>query len=403
MKRLSLLFLVSLMMFTQTPIVQASGENVPKIKSDSAVMIDAKTGNILYQKNSSDKMYPASITKIVTGILAIESGKLNDTVIVSSNAAKADGTRVYLLEGEKVPLKKLVQGLLINSGNDAAIAIAEYLAGDVPTFADQMNEFAKKAGAHHTHFVNPNGLFDVEHYTTAEDMAKITQYAMKNEDFREIVSTKELPWVGEGWTTTLRNHHQLLWDYPGTIGVKNGYVEESKHTLVTAVSRPGLDVIIVTLKAPSSRASYWDTMAIGDYGFQNFERQTINAGTEITADNGKKYALKEDLMVTLPKGEKPIEHVTSKGILKLKNAEGDVLLKHKLFEEKSLKIAAASQKKSSSEDESPSSAFFHHAVKASVYIYSGLLLFLSFLVILRMRSQRVRHKRMKQVARSYVK
>lgn len=112
-------------------------------------------------------------------------------------------------------------------------------------------------------------------------MAKITQYAMKNDVFREIVATKELPWVGEGWDTTLRNHHQLLWDYPGTVGVKNGYVDESKHTLVTAVSRDNLDVIIVTLKAPSSRAAYWDTMAIGDYGFANFERQTLSAGKRL--------------------------------------------------------------------------------------------------------------------------
>jgi D-alanyl-D-alanine carboxypeptidase/D-alanyl-D-alanine carboxypeptidase (penicillin-binding protein 5/6) len=166
-----MIFLVfSLMMLAQTPIVQASGENEPNIKSESAVMIDAKTGDILYQKNSAEKMYPASITKIVTGILAIESGKLNESVIVSGNAAKADGTRVYLVEGEKVPLKKLVQGLLINSGNDAAIAIAEYLADDIPSFADKMNDFAKKVGANNTHFVNPNGLFDVEHYTTAEDI-----------------------------------------------------------------------------------------------------------------------------------------------------------------------------------------------------------------------------------------
>ncbi|WNB91886.1 D-alanyl-D-alanine carboxypeptidase family protein [Bacillus sp. NEB1478] len=402
MKRLKFFLVFSLMMLMQTPIVQASGENEPNIKSESAVMIDAKTGDILYQKNSSDKMYPASITKIVTGILAIESGKLNESVIVSGNAAKADGTRVYLLEGEKVPLKKLVQGLLINSGNDAAIAIAEYLADDIPSFADEMNHFAKKVGANNTHFVNPNGLFDVDHYTTAEDMAKITQNAMQNEDFREIVSTKELPWEGEGWKTTLRNHHQLLWDYPGTIGVKNGYVDESKHTLVTAVSREGLDVIIVTLKAPSSKASYWDTMSIGDYGFANFVRQTVPAGTEIQADNGKKYALKEDLMVTLPKGEKPIQHVTSKGKLQLKNAEGKVLLTHKLFEEKPVKAAAVSTKDNSTE-EAGEPTFFHQMVKGSVYLYSGLLILLAFLVILRMRSQKIRHKRMRHVARSYVK
>jgi serine-type D-Ala-D-Ala carboxypeptidase (penicillin-binding protein 5/6) len=401
MKKLCLFLVFSLVILAQSHIVQAAGENIPDIKSESAVMIDAKTGDILYQKNSTEQMYPASITKIVTGILAVESGKLEESVMISSEAVKADGTRVYLLEGEQVPLKKLVQGLMINSGNDAAIAIAEYLAGDVASFADQMNDFAKKVGADNTHFVNPNGLFDVEHYTTAEDMAKITQYAMENEVFREIVSTKELPWVGEGWETTLRNHHQLLWDYPGTTGVKNGFVNESKHTLVTSVSRDNLDVIIVTLKAPSSRTAYWDTMAIGDYGFANFERQTLSAGTEILAENGESYPLKEDLSVTLPVGEKPLQEVSSDGELQLKNAEGDVLLSHTLYKEKDGTKAVASPVKSAKEETGPT--FMQTAVKASIFLYGGLLLLLAFLVILRMRSQKQKHRKMRQVARSYVK
>jgi serine-type D-Ala-D-Ala carboxypeptidase (penicillin-binding protein 5/6) len=400
MKKLSLILVFSLVMLVNTQFVQATGENTPEIKSESAVMIDAKTGDILYQKNSSEQMYPASITKIITGILAIESGKLDDSVVVSSDAVRAEGTRVYLMEDEQVPLKKLVQGLLINSGNDAAVAIAEYLAGDVDSFADQMNAFAKKVGAENTHFVNPNGLFDEEHYTTAEDMAKITQYAMKNEEFREIVSTKELPWVGEGWETTLRNHHQLLWDYPGTIGVKNGYVDESKHTLVTAVSRDNLDVIIVTLKAPTSRAAYWDTMALGDYGFANFERQTLTSGTKIEALNGETYPLKEDLSVTLPKGEEPVQDVSSDGELQLKDSNGNVLLTHTLFKEKEKEATATIDNKSVEEVDS---TFMQSVVKTGIFLYSGLLLLLAFLVILRMRSQKHKHKKMRQVARSYVK
>lgn len=400
MKKLSLILVFSLVMLVNTQFVQATGENTPEIKSESAVMIDAKTGDILYQKNSSEQMYPASITKIITGILAIESGKLDDSVVVSSDAVRAEGTRVYLMEDEQVPLRKLVQGLLINSGNDAAVAIAEYLAGDVDSFADQMNAFAKKVGAENTHFVNPNGLFDEEHYTTAEDMAKITQYAMKNEEFREVVSTKELPWVGEGWETTLRNHHQLLWDYPGTIGVKNGYVDESKHTLVTAVSRDNLDVIIVTLKAPTSRAAYWDTMALGDYGFANFERQTLTSGTKIEALNGETYPLKEDLSVTLRKGEEPVQDVSSDGELQLKDSNGNVLLTHTLFKEKEKEATATIDNKSVEEVDS---TFMQSVVKTGIFLYSGLLLLLAFLVILRMRSQKHKHKKMRQVARSYVK
>jgi serine-type D-Ala-D-Ala carboxypeptidase (penicillin-binding protein 5/6) len=403
MKRLSLFLLVILMAVGQALPVDAEGNSIPDIKSESAVMIDAKTGDILYKKNSTEQMYPASITKIVTGILAIESGKLEDTVIISSEAAKVDGTRVYLLEGEKVPLKKLVQGLLINSGNDAAIAIAEYLAGDVPSFADQMNAFAEKVGADNTHFVNPNGLFDVQHYTTAEDMAKITQYAMQNEVFREIVSTKELPWVGEGWETTLRNHHQLLWDYPGTIGVKNGYVDESKHTLVTAVSREGLDVIIVTLKAPSSRAAYWDTMSIGDYGFANFGRQTLSAGTKIQDDNGESYTLKKDLTYTLPIGEKPKQTVTSSGELQLQNAAGDTLLTQSLIQPKIKKKESYKEAKKELAKKGSDSSFIKTIVKAGVFLYGGLLVLLGFLVVLRMKNQKQKHRKMKQIARQYVK
>lgn len=195
-------------------------------------------------------MYPASITKILTAIIAIEGSNLNDTVTVSKKAREVDGTRVYLEEGEQVPLKKLLQGLLINSGNDAAIAIAEHVSGNVTDFSKVMNRTAKeKIGVRNSNFINPHGLFDPNHQTTAYDMAKITQYAMKNKTFREIVGTKELRWNGEGWKTTLYNHNKLLWRYEGVNGGKNGYVDESGSTLVTSAKRGSTELIAVTLKA----------------------------------------------------------------------------------------------------------------------------------------------------------
>ncbi|MEM5595191.1 serine hydrolase [Niallia circulans] len=182
-------------------------------------------------------MYPASLTKIATAIYAIENGKLDDIVTVSENAYSTEGTKVYLEKGEQVTLRHLLDGMLINSGNDAAIAIAEYLDGTVSDFETSINKYLKeKVNVHSTHFKNPNGLFDKDHYTTANDLALITQYAMKNETFREIFGTDELKWDGLSWDTTLVSHHQMVngsRPYDKVTGGKTGYVDESKQTLAT--------------------------------------------------------------------------------------------------------------------------------------------------------------------------
>ncbi|GAB3797637.1 hypothetical protein GCM10028868_19200 [Virgibacillus kimchii] len=148
------------------------------------------------------------MTKIATAIFAIENGDLDDLVTVSSYARNTEGSSVYLEEGETVPLKKLIQGLMINSGNDAGVAIAEHMSGSVEQFSSDLNEYLQEnVGVQHTNFENPHGLFDPNHVTTAEDLANITLYAMGNELFREINNTKELNWEGESWDTTLYNHH----------------------------------------------------------------------------------------------------------------------------------------------------------------------------------------------------
>lgn len=224
-------------------------------------------------------MYPASITKMITGIIAIEEGDLTELVSVSKEATEVIGTRVYLLENEEVELKRLVKGLLINSGNDAGTAIAEHFAGSERNFSAKMNEFVKtNIGIMDSNFTNPHGLFDENHYTTAYDMAKIAQYAMENEVFKEIVGTKELEWTGEGWETTLYNHHRLLWDYEGVTGIKNGYVSKSGFTLVTSAKRDGVELIAVTLNAPSSQDAYNDTTALMNYGFENVSPQQPTGG-----------------------------------------------------------------------------------------------------------------------------
>lgn len=219
-------------------------------------------------------MYPASITKMITGIIAIEQGDLTDNVSVSKKATEVEGTSVYLLENEEVELERLVKGFLINSGNDAGSAIAEHLAGSEQNFSTEMNDFVRtKIGVQNTNFTNPHGLFDYNHYTTAYDLAKISKYAMQNELFKQIVGTRELKWKGAGWETTLINHHRLLGEYEGVTGIKNGYVSKSGFTLVTSAQRDGVELIVVTLNASTSQKGYDDTIALLDNGFANYSRE----------------------------------------------------------------------------------------------------------------------------------
>jgi D-alanyl-D-alanine carboxypeptidase len=270
------------------------------LQSEAAILIDATTGEILYEQNAKKSMYPASITKIVTGIIAIEDGELFDIVTVGQNARNVDGTRVYLLEGEEVSLLKLVHGLLINSGNDAGIAIAEHFDQSEEAFAERMNQFVvEKIGVSASHFMNPHGLYHSEHQSTAYDMALITRYAMKNNIFRAIVGTKEMKWIGEGWATTLYNHNKLLWRYEGATGVKNGYVSQSGHTLVASAKRENTELIAVTLKANSVENTYQDMEDLFDYGFsikmENERKQLLEKNNEELFINASKELKKLEL------------------------------------------------------------------------------------------------------------
>ncbi|MDF1511039.1 D-alanyl-D-alanine carboxypeptidase [Robertmurraya sp. DFI.2.37] len=246
------IFIISILLnlvFQSITIAEKPNEG-PKIISEAAILIEESSGRVLYEKNAERLMYPASLTKVATAIYAIEKGNLEDLVTVSERARQVDGTRVYLEVGEKVSLRKLIQGLLINSGNDAGVAIAEYLDGSEEEFAASINDYLQGIGLNRTHFVNPHGLFNPDHTTTARDLAVITQYSMKNADFREIFGTKELKWDGEVWDTTIYNHHKLMRErpYEGITGGKTGFVDESKHTLITTAKRDNMSVIAVVLK-----------------------------------------------------------------------------------------------------------------------------------------------------------
>ena len=330
----------------------------PTISSEAAIILEADSGQILFDKNADVPMYPASLTKIATAIYAIETGNLDDIVTVSSKAREVDGTRVYLEDGEKVTLKKLLQGLLINSGNDAGVAIAEHLSGSVEQFADDINKYLKNViGIENTNFENPHGLFDPNHVTTAEDLAKITQYAMHNEVFREIFGTQELEWQGESWDTTLYSHHKIVKGeipYEEVTGGKNGYVDQSGFTLATTAENNQLDLIVVTLKSSSEAIAYQDTVSLLDFGFNHFVTSSIAEGKTFDVD-GVEFMTKDTLFYTYPKSGQVHTEVNKDGTLEVMAQDGTVLASYELD---STEVAAAAEvKKSTASEESNPSVF----------------------------------------------
>lgn len=184
MKKLSVVSAIFIMINTfigSSVFGKMDDPTLPILSSEAAIVMEATTGEVLYEKNAQSQMYPASLTKIATAIYAIENGNLNDSVTINEKARNTEGTRVYLEVGEQVTLEKLLQGLLINSGNDAGVAIAEHISGSVELFASDLNSYLKDViGLQNTNLENPHGLFDPQHMTTAEDLAELTRYAMKN-------------------------------------------------------------------------------------------------------------------------------------------------------------------------------------------------------------------------------
>lgn len=303
MKKL-IVILLSFLLFIQLNIhVLADNENELNIMSEAVILVDSQSGVVLYEKNADKKMYPASLTKIATAIYAIEMADLEEKVTVTEDAVKVDGTRVYLNAGEEVTLKRLVQGMLINSGNDAALAIAYHLHGSIESFSTHLNKYLEEQiGVHQTHFTNPHGLFGEEHYTTAHDLAIITNYALRNPVFKEIYGTRELAWDGESWDTTIYTHHRLLKGeipFEGVTGGKTGFVDEAKQTLATSAENDQIQLTAIALKADYKRDIYNDTTSLLNYGFTHYKTSSLGKNTEYSLGNDR-YILAQDTFVTIP-------------------------------------------------------------------------------------------------------
>jgi len=238
----------------------------PDNSAVSAILVDGETGRVLYEKNASEQRMIASITKLMTALVAIESTPdLTELVTIEHAWTLTEGTSMYLKAGEQVTLEALLYGLLLPSGNDAALAVASYCAGDVETFLDWMNQRAAILGMENTSFANPNGLNDVNHYSTAADMAKLAMECMENETIAKIVATKSIT-IG---TRTFTNHNKLLWQYEGCVGMKTGYTQLAGRTLISCAERDGQRLIAVTL---SDRNDWKDHAALLDYGFTEYPR-----------------------------------------------------------------------------------------------------------------------------------
>lgn len=279
------LFLLCLLLCLPPQLVSSAP---PKIQAESAILMDGKTGEILYEKNSRKQSAPASTTKVLTAIIAIESGHLDDEVRISLRAASTPGSSMHLTSGQRISLRELITGLLLRSGNDAAVAIAEHLAGSVENFVNLMNEKAQSLNALHSHFVNPHGLSAPGHYSTAFDLAWMTRYALTNPIFAGIVNTREtsIDWLdkrGKEHDQNLRNTNKLLWLLEEVDGVKTGTTSQAGPCLISSATRDNQQLIAVVLH---DHSRWSDSMELLKYGFATYKLY--------------EYANKNDILCPIP-------------------------------------------------------------------------------------------------------
>ncbi|WP_405027693.1 D-alanyl-D-alanine carboxypeptidase family protein [Lentibacillus songyuanensis] len=276
------IFVMMMFLFVCMLVFPDNGQAKPSTSADQAILMEQSSGRVLYEKDANQQRPIASITKIMTAMIAIESGKMDETVTVSKRAAYAEGSSIYLEQGEKIKLKDLVYGLILRSGNDAAVAIAEHVGGSVEGFSYLMNEKASWLGMTNSHFDNPHGLDSKTHYSTAYDMALLMRYAMNNSEFREITGTttykadtKEYAW---------RNKNKLLTSYYDyCIGGKTGFTKVAGRTLVSAARKDDMELIAVTLNDPDD---WQDHIGMYDWAFDKYHMTSV-------LDKGEKtYQLK---------------------------------------------------------------------------------------------------------------
>lgn len=310
--------------------------SAPSIQGTGYVLMDATSGKILADKNSTERMPPASLTKlmsmyIISGALKNGQLKLDDKVLISTKAWKTEGSRMFVKAGDEVPVRDLIQGIVVDSGNDATVALAEHIAGTEEAFTSMMNQQAKILGMENSHFMDSTGLPNPEHYSTARDLAILTQAYIR--DFPEDYSYYSEKWFTYGGIKQ-PNRNRLLWRYQFADGLKTGHTSEAGYCLVGSAKKDGMRLVTVVLGEPSDLARTEDSIRLMTFGFRFYEthklyvssKPVVDARVWSGANTNSKLGIREDMYVTVPTGQykKLVPTLTLKNPLKAPIIKGQV-------------------------------------------------------------------------------
>ncbi len=257
---------------TLLPVPRMASAEEPAITADAAILIETETGRVIWEKNAEERRFPASMTKMMTCILALENVSPRAEIFITPNAEQTEDTPLGILAGERLTADALLTGMMLCSDNGAAVAVAEHIDGGVTSFAKRMNEKAAELGMKDTHFANPNGLPNPMHYSTAHDMARLARYAMRNKAFRSIVGQQN---AGIRWTfpkdkfLPVENTNKLLGHYDGITGIKTGWTNAAGGCLAASAERKGVSLIAIVMHAPTPNDRFDDARKMLDYGFRH--------------------------------------------------------------------------------------------------------------------------------------
>ena len=280
MKKIVSAIIVGAVISAMLPI-SALADEEHELSAHSAIVLCADTGDVIFEQNADERMLIASITKIMTAIVVIENADLDAQIVIKPEWSAIEGSSMYANPGQSYTVRELLYGMMLNSGNDAAEALACTVCGDESTFVEKMNETASRLGMENSSFRNPHGLDEDGHYSTARDMARLTAYCMENDDFRDIASTNCAVIKG----VTYYNHNRLLREYEGCIGVKTGYTMAAGRTLVSCAERNGMRLVCVTLSAPDdwNDHKYLLDKAFSDYRIASYSPDSFKVTLDVAS------------------------------------------------------------------------------------------------------------------------
>ena len=295
----------------------AAQDGASEISAASAILADAERGQVLFEKDPRKKLHIAALCKLMTVLIATESGDLSSNITISKDSVEANGSALSLEVGEKYTLEELLYGIMLTSANDAAKAVAENISGDTGKFVSKMNEMAAKLSMKDTHFVNPTGLYDENQFTTAYDIMQFVKYAIKNQEFSRIFATQVKPWNHQdGKSAILTSQNKLFWSYDGVDGGKTGYNNKDQQTAITTATHGNMRLICIILDSPE-KDLFSSAAAVFDYGFNKYRKSVLVKKNDIIKavqfnDNEVNLVSNEDIYYIHPTGESFVSEFTVK-------------------------------------------------------------------------------------------